>query len=203
MMSRLGLDLDGTLITCKSKQMQLLEVIIKAYKVNINCDEVWELKSEGYSNLEAMLKLGVDKYLAKSIQVNWVDQVETMPWIDFDDCLPHTIEALTIFKKKYKSIHLISARNNKRLAKYQISKLQLDKYFDTINFVSYNFGEQKSKFIKRLNIDIYIGDTEADYHSCLSAGCQSVLVSTGMRSHKYLTEETNSEVYHNLAFINI
>lgn len=185
---KIGLDLDGTLITCKEKHVSLMAIIAKAFSIELDIEIYWALKKEGHSNFSALEVMGLNKFLVDKLNKQWCISIENLEWGNFDSLFPDTIIALDSMKSLGYSLHLISARNAKNIAFQQLRHLNLLHFFDSIDFVSNVRNEKKSFFMQKQNIDIYIGDTEADFESAKSSGVECFLVTSGMRSDKYLSD---------------
>lgn len=182
---RIGVDLDGTLISCKEKHVCLMASLLKAYNIKINMDVFWALKRKGFSNIKALNFFNLDNEVLKKINNQWVDMVENLEWLNMDKPLDGVFEFLSDIRDSKSSLHLISARNNVSNALIQIKSLNLYKYFDTVSFINIKNNEKKSDIFFSIGIDVYIGDTEYDYVMCVESNVKSILVSTGMRDFDF------------------
>lgn len=199
---RIGLDLDGTLISCMEKHTSLMKAILKAHGKKVNIDEYWFYKRDGLNNIQSLKKCGIENRLSELLNKQWVEQIELVQWMDLDTVFQGVCDFLDKQLHNKNTLHLISARNNKRNSFLQLQKLNLVKYFETIDFVSGNLGENKRhKFIQR-NIDIYIGDAEQDFKQSQFANIKCLLLISGMRSKEFLRSQ-DAPVFTNLSEVDI
>lgn len=190
---RIGLDLDGTLISCMEKHTFLMKTLLAAHGKKINIDEYWSYKREGLNNIQALKECGIETKLSELLNIQWIEQVELVQWMELDTVLSGVYCFLDEQLSNQNFLHLISARNNEKNSTLQLKKLDLMKYFETVSFVNKDLGERKSdKFIK-YEIDLYIGDTEYDFFQAEKAGIPCYLVGTGMRSKWFLKEKTKQK----------
>lgn len=187
---KLGLDLDGTLISCKQKQLALLGSILKAYGENLKLEEIWMLKRKGANNLQALLTLGVDNGLAQKITRDWCFQIEDYQWACLDTPYYGVLDTLRKLKSAGHSLHVVSARNNKINAFLQMKKYPLSGLFDSVDFVSYRRNERKSDIFIGRKLEVYFGDTEADYMEAKAAKIDCYLMANGMRDAQFLSQYT-------------
>lgn len=185
---RIGLDLDGTLISCKEKHTTLMAALAKAHSIEFDIERYWSLKQSGKSNYLALNHLGITQETVILLDKEWRQKIENLEWSFFDRLLPDTISFLKKLKDSENSLHLISARNNSRNARQQLHHLNLTHYFDSIDFVNSQRGEKKLTFFKAREIIAYIGDTEYDKQSADLANIRSYLVSSGMRDRNFLSQ---------------
>lgn len=197
---RIGLDLDGTLISCKEKHIHLMTTLAKAYNVKFDSEQYWNSKRNGCNNYSALMALGVEEKEAVCLNEQWFANVENLEWSCFDKILPDVDFCLNRLRSFGYSLHLISARRNKEYAWQQLRNLNLIHYFNSIDFVNHNKGEEKTTFFKKRKIMFYIGDTEYDKISADSVNVTCFLVTTGMRSD-ILLKRYSSKLYYNLKSI--
>ncbi|NWK80879.1 HAD hydrolase-like protein [Acinetobacter sp. SwsAc4] len=183
---RIGFDLDGTLITCREKQVYLMDILAKVYDINLDKDFFWELKRGGANNIDSLRKMKICENIVLNLNDKWIMDIENLEWLFFDKKIDGVSLFLENLIKKGHSLHLISARNNKFNSLMQLEILNLTKFFKTIDFVSQRKNENKSFFLKKRGVHLYIGDTEYDSLSCKESNIQSILVCSGMRNKSYL-----------------
>lgn len=188
---RIGLDLDGTLISCMQKQTALMKALLSAHQVSIDVNKYWSFKRDGMNNIQALKSCQIDEAFARCLNQQWVEQVEAVQWMELDSVIDGAVEFLKNEIQHGNTLHLVSARNNKANSILQINKLGLARYFDTVDFVSSNLGEDKKSAFCSRNIDVYIGDTEQDFFQAQQFGIPCYLVSTGMRTSSRLKECAN------------
>jgi len=184
----IGIDLDGTLISCKNKHVALLGAIAKYYGVKVDLEYFWLLKRNGFNTYESLINQGVESFLVEKINRDWCCFIENIEWLLFDSLLPGVNDFLIKAKNNGIKLHLVSARNSPINAYFQLRQLNIDQFFETITFVSSNRNESKQDVFFKRKIDIYVGDTEYDFNESLNANIQCYLVSSGMRSKEYLNK---------------
>lgn len=199
---RIGLDLDGTLISCRQKQTALMKALIIAHDKKVNLDRFWSYKRAGLNNIQALELCDIDKSFAETLNKQWVEQIESMQWMSLDSVFQEAIYFLEKIYSNKNSLHLISARNFKKISFLQLRTLNLEKYFESVDYVSECLGENKKNKMLQRKIDVYIGDTEQDYNMAVSAGVKPILVSSGMRDENFL-EYYSSNVFKSLVDIKL
>lgn len=182
---RIGLDLDGTIITCESKHCILMEVVTRAIGLEFCISRYWEDKRSGLNNKQSLLSQGIALGDAEIVDNTWIASIENIEWTFFDTLLTGALDDLVRLRAQGNSLHLISSRNNAANALIQLRTLGIDRFFDTVNFVSLGSGLTKSDFLNELNIDCYIGDTEADYEASRKSNISFYPVTTGMRDKDF------------------
>lgn len=197
---KVGLDLDGTIISCREKHSILMLSIANAFNIKIDINKYWQCKRQGNNNKNSLMELGIEKDTVKLLDKQWCQSIENIEWLAFDKILPDCHAALEKFKNLGHTLHLISARNSPVTAKQQLHHLNLMNYFDSVDFVQTMNGEGKELFFKQREIDVYIGDTEYDKKCADLVGIECRLVSTGMRN-KTLLLNFSDEVYETLSSI--
>lgn len=182
---KIGLDLDGTLLDCQRRQTALLAALCHACMQELDADEYWRLKRQGYSNRAAMRSLGVDEKRNEALALLWEHAIEDIPWLGFDALLPGALETLCRWRAQGHTLHLLSARRNHVHAHQQLLVLGLD-CFDSVDFVDPFEQRAKQAMLTALRLDVYIGDTERDAQCADDAGVPPRLVSSGLRDAMYL-----------------
>jgi phosphoglycolate phosphatase-like HAD superfamily hydrolase len=196
---RIGLDLDGTIITCKSKQCVLIATIAKAFDLPFCESEYWQDKRSGLNNKLALINQGISDELSSKINKIWIDNIEQVQWAGLDKLLEGSVEALSDLKADGHTLHLISARNNIQNARLQLEWLGLSKLFETIDFVSIQSKKNKSFYFKKREIDCYFGDTEADAKESKVADIDFYSVLSGMRNIEFFNNlELENDISLNL-----
>jgi phosphoglycolate phosphatase-like HAD superfamily hydrolase len=185
---RIGIDLDGTIVTCKEKHCALMRTIAKSCGIKFCADEYWKSKQRGFNNIDSLRQQGVDARNAELLNDIWVLNIENHEWNSFDNIIEKMSESILHWINQGHSVHLISARNNVKNAYLQINSLGILDYFKSVDFVTSSSKLDKLNFFEKRRIETYIGDTEADYNYSLAAGIPFYPVQTGMRGREYLCE---------------
>jgi hypothetical protein len=116
----------------------------------------------------------------------WIKKIEYKKYLQSDTLYPDTIFILEMLCNKY-NLFLITARSNRHNAFWQLSKLNITKYFqDTIIVKNTgNVGLNKYNAIKSICVDFVIGDTETDQDLSEYANCIFYPLNNGFRSQSY------------------
>ncbi len=199
---RIGLDLDGTLISCRERQMTLLGLLAKACGMDLDIQACWSLKREGLGNRAALDRLGVTAGKAQTLAMLWEQCVEDFHWLQYDRVLPDVPATLRSWSETGHTLHLISARRNSACALMQLHWLDL-RGFASLDFVDPYAADGKRRTLERVRPDIYIGDTERDFLCAQEAGVLPLLLCSGMRSRAYLENTCGASVIDGLAQIEL
>lgn len=195
---KIAIDLDGTIVTCRERQMSLLMALAKAHSVEIDADRVWYLKRNGLNNQKSLLACNISSLKVNLICKKWESLIETFPWLYFDKLIDGVVDALLDCRSDGNTLHLLSARSNPSYGFLQLKTLGIQILFDSIHFVSPNIPHAKVLVLKKLSPKYYIGDTERDYDDALMSNTIPILVSTGMRNVDYLYSKSGMLAYSNL-----
>ncbi len=161
--SRIGFDLDGTLLDSRARHIVLLNKLFIKYKINMRANDLIEFKSRGKNNVDYMIHKGIDSKLASTIQKEWVKKIEDYELLKYDKLYPESIDLLKQLSQNNELI-LITARSNRTNTIKQIKELGIDKYFKHVEIVDVkNVSESKKDVLIKYNIKEYYGDTKADY----------------------------------------
>ncbi|WP_457977385.1 hypothetical protein L0Y47_15655 [Ectopseudomonas composti] len=199
---RIGLDLDGTLISCRERQMTLLGLLAKACRLVLDVPACWSLKREGLSNRAALVCMGASPDQAERVAGLWEQGIEDFHWLRYDQLLPDVPERLRYWREAGHSLHLISARRNPVSAAMQLRYLGLGD-FASLDFVDPFVANSKRQALERVRPDVYIGDTERDFICAREAGILPLLLCSGLRSRAYLEQARVGCVVDGLAQIEL
>lgn len=197
---RIGLDLDGTLIDCRSRQQVVLHAALTAHRLRLELDEIWRLKREGHTTESALIADGIDQGTAKSVATLWRWQIEEPAWLQFDAMLPAVKDTLSMWEDQGFTMYLVTARTRVEWVLPQLKWLGIDKFFKGVRAVMPDTsGRLKAAVLRDCACEIYFGDTEIDWRAGALANLPVRLVSSGQRSSIYLTKTTNTKPFDSLA----
>src|SRR5688572_10009778 len=112
---KIGIDLDGTILTCKPRHVNVLYSILKSHELFVDMEGVWEMKQNGMSTFDALKNYLKDEKLAKHISETWISLIESPFYLNFDTIIPRAqIKILDWLNHGYE-LHLISARSYPKL----------------------------------------------------------------------------------------
>jgi phosphoglycolate phosphatase-like HAD superfamily hydrolase len=182
-------DFDGTLVDIKARQMGLLSYICKSFQLEIDQDQFWEKKRQGANNLAVLRESGIDANLISMIDGIWRNEIESQFWLILDQKINHRFDELQSLRSMDCRTFLISARKQPQNLYQQIAMMNLESNFDEIICVDpSNKVREKANFLRSLEIDLFVGDTETDFESSQMANVEFNGVSTGQRTFKFLKQ---------------
>lgn len=186
----IAFDFDGTIVNCEIRQVEVLRSILRRGNVNMkNFDfkKWWELKTNGSSTYDALIKMQIPEKTAVNIRNNWLDIIENPEWLDLDSLKRNATELFKELNKLNKSIFIITARKSKHLFHNQIKKLSLDDLISASFVVNpYNSKEEKKEILNLLKPSFFVGDTEVDYYSSMESKINFIGITDGQRSKQFL-----------------
>lgn len=184
-------DFDGTLITCKPRQLCVLRALLKAYSVRIDVEEVWLHKRNGFTTYQALCKAGLQEIKAGQISNLWQKVVEEPCWLSLDSLFPDTTHCVNIAKSLGINVYLLTARSRPEWFFCQIRHLQLETLFVDIRCVPHFDPERrKAEALLEWSATLFVGDSELDAKAARIARVPFLGVSRGQRSHEYLQQFT-------------
>lgn len=185
-----ALDLDGTLITAQPRQMCLLKAVAAGYGVHLDTQHIWNQKSAGATNRQALLASGVAADKAEAICRGWLRDIESAYWLTLDTPFMGALEALAALRLREFELVLVTARQNEYLMRQQIDRLGIFRLFDQVHCVSpARTVWEKSNILNALKPQAFFGDTETDFQAARTAGIPFYGLSTGQRSRDFLLAE--------------
>lgn len=186
-MRSVAYDFDGTLVDVKARQIGLLDAICKSFKLEICLEQIWSDKREGLNNLAGLLKQDVQVDFALEIDKIWRSEIESPFWLSVDKKIDQRVDEVKRLRGWSCKTYLISARKHRHNLIQQLEVLNLRNYFDEVICVNPSLKvTEKARFLSLLEIDLFIGDTEADYSSSQLANVDFYGVTTGQRSLQFL-----------------
>ena len=192
------LDLDGTLITCESRQMSVLKAALSIHGISINLCDIWSMKRAGANTIKALTSYGFSSILAKSITDDWSRMIEQYSWLNLDSLIPGVSHVIAEMNKCAR-IKLLTARTRPEWVRPQLQKLNIYHFFDEIIIVKPSLQKQEKTFwLKQLAATAYFGDTENDALAGERAGVPVYLVSTGQRNASFMIQSGVNQPYESL-----
>ena len=189
------MDFDGTIVSCRDKQIARLKDGLDTAGQDIDWSAVWRRKRRGLNNDAALAPHRLGTELRDKMKEFWLQNIETEHYIRYDEVLPGVHRALAHLSDRH-DLFLISARKNPVLLFQQIDALGLVKHFQKVITVPpENAAQGKAQAFAELALDGYIGDTEADFSAASTSGITSYIVGTGQRSASFLIGQGVPHVY--------
>lgn len=182
---KFAFDWDGTLVDCRARQMAVLASVwnhvVKCGKLDL--ESCWQLKREGMSTLQALLKIGATGKNALEVAAKWKREIEQPQWLEYDAVLPESLAALTKAVANGFSVVVITARTNPGNVQKQISSSCLSSMIDDVHVVEPACAsEQKATVLKQQKVKAFVGDSESDFQAAQRAGVLFAGVVCGQRS---------------------
>lgn len=183
---RIGLDLDGTLVSCVERHTALMRAAARQVGQSVDTAALWLLKRSGKDNRDALRQMGLSAESIAAMAAIWSAAIESLQWLAFDRVLaaPDTLRAA---KARGHTLHVITARSIPPHARQQLARLGLLPLFDSLDIVAPTQSAiQKAAAMAHRGCELYVGDAESDRLACQKADIAFRAVSSGMRSSEYL-----------------
>lgn len=188
--NRIAFDLDGTLLDSRKRHAILMHDILCRKGLNLSVDDLVEYKADGHNNIEWLQSRGFTIELAKEINREWIERIESPEYLQLDELYSHVIATLKLLSEN-NTLFLITARKNELSARKQISKLGISQYFEDVIVVpsGKQSSELKSIYLLDKRINFMIGDTEVDYNAAMKANCEFRVCLEGFRSQNFWADK--------------
>jgi phosphoglycolate phosphatase-like HAD superfamily hydrolase len=187
----LALDLDGTLVDPRPRQLAVLADLVGAEPGldPLDEDRLWELKRDGLTTHEALVRLGVGVATAARLGERWVATVEERRWLGLDRLLPGVPEALESLNRAGCRPLILTARRHRDRVIEQVASLGLGASCAAVVVVPpATAAEAKAAELEAHGCEGFVGDTESDARAAELAGVPFAAVATGQRSRRFLRE---------------
>ncbi len=183
---KIAFDLDGTLLDSRKRHKVVLSHVLNEMGIELDISSFLDFKKEGHSSFEWLIKQGLTEDIAKQVNKRWVELIEEPQFLCDDVLYPGVAELLSELSKTA-SLYIITARNKPDHAIKQIEELGIKQFFDDIVVVESNkeTSNKKANVLKRIETDVFYGDTESDYEAAKIAKCKFCAISNGFRSDHY------------------
>ncbi len=182
----IALDLDGTLISCRERQVALFRAVLAGSGVAIDGEEFWTLKRDGFSTHEAALALGLTSEEATESARRWVRDIENPYWLQFDRVYADVREFLQRLRSQNVSFFVLTARRNRYFLGQQILRLAFLSNTEVVVVAPQDAARQKAEVLRSKDAALFIGDSESDLKAAKVAGVAFGAVERGQRNAAYL-----------------
>lgn len=183
----IALDLDGTLIDCRRRQVECMASIFNRRRMLFDRESFWNNKREGGTTHQVLVQMGLSPEQANEISGEWIGQVESPYWLGYDQVLAGAHEALEDLCRRGAALFLVTARKNESYFRNQVRILKLSRSFRGMFCVRpADAASCKAEILEKIAPNYFIGDTESDSYAAGKSGINFVAVSCGQRSHAFL-----------------
>jgi len=185
----LALDLDGTLVDPRPRQVGALLALLEAEPRSgaVDADALWERKRDGMSTVEALRDLGFGEDASERLGDRWRATVEDAELLTLDRLIPGVADALAGLAAAEPRPVILTARQHADRARAQVGALGLLEWCAEVRVVQPDSAaDSKAAELERLGCRGMVGDTESDAWAAAMAGIAFVGVATGQRSPAYL-----------------
>jgi phosphoglycolate phosphatase len=198
MFSILCIDLDGPIINCENRYYEVYKHnIFRLGGVPVSKTVFWEQKRDHVKEQYLLEKSRVDNKHYGQYHKLKLSKIEDEDYLNLDSFQPDAERMLTLIRKRFQKVVMITLRRNNDSLDAQLSRMGLKKYFDLILsgfdegcpgwkikvdlFLNKMSGENHSDMS-----GYFIGDTETDILAGKEIGLKTVAVLSGIRSRKIL-----------------
>ena len=182
------MDLDGTLTDVSERYYGIFSHYIQNYGFHIMSDAYMDLRRSGFS--DSMIKK--KKYKINTPGDEFIgfkkNLLESREWLEKDSVIGEP----RILKRYDAKFVLITQRNNKEEALYQIRKLKLDKLFEEVVILKPVINRNcKYDYLKEraCRQDYIIGDSPVELECARCLGINGCFVKTGLYGENIVKKE--------------
>lgn len=185
-----ALDLDGTLLDCRPRQVRLAARLVGA---GFDADRFWAAKRHGATTRVALEAVGVPGARAQRIAREWAAAVEDDAWLAVDPLLPGARRALAALAAAARPVLVLTARRRARAARDQVAHLVPGLPVEVVDPA--RAAAAKAAALRRCRARAFVGDTESDAAAAAAAAVAFLAVGGGQRDPTWLSEHGIAPVY--------
>ncbi|MFC1772114.1 HAD family hydrolase [Pseudomonadota bacterium] len=198
------LDLDGPVLDVSHRYYLIYSDLLKqADYLPFDHDSYWSLKrlsiTEAAIVQRNMPECGVSDYLARRAQL-----LEDSTYLVYDLLQPGILDTLKLWSKQHR-LYLVTLRRNRMALMSQLKLLGINGVFEEV-FCAQDADqgwETKCEWIRSNCVTsseaVIVGDTEVDVLAGHAAGIQTVSVTCGIRSRRFLEQLSPHLLLSNIA----
>ena len=183
-------DLDGTLLDISAKFHRLYETLLsEAGFASLSKADSWEARRLNTPAAEILARTGAGEGL-KAFQEQWLERIETEPWMRMDEPLMGAIEGLTHLRQSGRVV-LVTLRRDPAMLMKQLEWTGLRPLLDAV--ISVHGGKEpwrtKADAARRElagGPSWFIGDMETDILAGRALGSKTIAVCSGLRAEDLL-----------------
>lgn len=190
MKPNLYMDFDGTLVNNKQRLYRFfINNIPEEYRRVLSVDTFWGLKRKCVHEIDwlnTQYQANLDKVSYNELKKRDIEKPE---YLQYEELLPHTIDALLKLRKKYRII-LVSRRSIPEGLYGEVNRFALRGLLDEIHVIPHD-KTTKDEYIKKTfdvsGNDMLVGDTEDDITAGYALQIKTYLVLSGIRDESVIS----------------
>lgn len=179
----LALDLDGTLIDAKLRQVELARFHLARSGMELDGELFWAKKREGATTRAALEAMGI--WCAAEVAAGWGRDIESREWLARDVWLPGVWSLLERLRERGVRVRVVTARQDELAVREQVAVLGLTALVNEVAVVDPRRAAVE-KAVHLEGVALFVGDSESDAEAAALAGVPFVAVATGVRSRGFL-----------------
>jgi phosphoglycolate phosphatase-like HAD superfamily hydrolase len=181
-MSVVAVDLDGTLVDCRARQVAVAQ---RACGAPLDGERFWTLKRSGATTAEVLEALGRPPAVARVEAAAWTALIEEPDALILDRPLPAARPALELLRAAGHRIVVLTARRDAAAAAAEVDALGLGVLVDDLEVVSPRAPcDGKTAALAALGAHAAVGDSDAA--AARAAGVRFAAVGSGQRCPAFL-----------------
>ena len=183
----LALDLDGTLLDCRRRQVELARHVAPA----LDGRRFWAAKRMGATTRSALAEQGIEGAAAAAA---WGAAIEDPEWLALDAVLPGAVEAIERARAAAFEPLVLTARRDAAAVREQVARSGLP--VAGVHVVDpRRAAPEKAALLRELAAAGLVGDTESDAAAAREAGVAFAAVGSGQRAPRFLEARGIRPVY--------
>jgi phosphoglycolate phosphatase-like HAD superfamily hydrolase len=182
----LALDLDGTLLDCRRRQVELARHVAPA----LDGRRFWAAKRMGATTRAALAAQGIEDETAAAA---WSAAIEDPEWLRLDAVLPGAVAAVERARAAAREPLVLTARRDAAAVREQVSRSGLPARVLVVD--PRRAAPEKAAALRELAAVGLVGDTESDAAAAREAGVAFAAVGSGQRDPRFLEERGIRPVY--------
>ena len=189
MKPNLYMDFDGTLVSNKQRLYRFfINNIPEEYRSVLSVDSFWELKRKCVHEIDwlnSQYQANLDKVSYNELKKSDIEKLE---YLQYEELLPRTIDALHKLRTKYRII-LVSRRSIPEGLYTELERFAIKELLNEVHVLPHD-KTTKDEYIKKTfdisGNDVIVGDTEDDITAGYALQIKTYLVLSGIRDESVI-----------------